>query len=185
MDVDASERFAGRWMEGASPTITCARGITGGYYVSSLQRKLTSFEMARLQGFPKTPMNKYIRRCTPTCINGAIGNAMSCNILERIIPRALWASGLLADLPTDPWEKNIFCWRVVALNLISGSAFGFRRRSGNIVRKAFGLIWSAFGFGRRSGNMFRMAFHPIWSAFGLGWRSGTNSIDRKMIPIKC
>ena len=37
-------------------------------------------------------------------VGGALGDAMSVNVLTRLLPRALYAAGLLAHLPDDPLE---------------------------------------------------------------------------------
>ncbi len=35
-----------------------------------------------------------------------LGNAMSVNVLGRILPRALHAAGLIEKLPRDPWASH-------------------------------------------------------------------------------
>ena len=35
-----------------------------------------------------------------------LGNSMSVNVLERLLPRVLVASGLLNKLPKDKWAKH-------------------------------------------------------------------------------
>ena len=90
-DVDG---FHGTYMVNRCPCITRARGGNG-FFLMSRGRRLTVSELLRLQGFPT-----YILRCQAkaSCSNrllGAmVGNAMSCNILERILVRLLPACGL-------------------------------------------------------------------------------------------
>jgi hypothetical protein len=43
---------------------------------------------------------------TDAAIGHAIGNSMSRNILDRLLPRVLFAAGLLPRLPTDRWANG-------------------------------------------------------------------------------
>ena len=38
-----------------------------------------------------------------TAMNAAIGNAMSANVLMRLLPKAIWAAGIVDDKPADVW----------------------------------------------------------------------------------
>ena len=105
IDVESSDQFK-HWKTNCSPCITKSRATSGGYYISTLERRMTTTEMARLQGFGSWPIDQYKIHCSKTKINGAIGNAMSCNVLERILPRAFWACGLINHIPSDPWENK-------------------------------------------------------------------------------
>ena len=41
---------------------------------------------------------------TESILGRALGDAMSLNVLMRVLPRALFASGALNVLPNDLWE---------------------------------------------------------------------------------
>jgi len=45
-----------------------------------------------------------------TAIGGAFGNAMHKTVLERLVPRVLYAAGLRDEKVADPWKK--FDWRI-------------------------------------------------------------------------
>ena len=85
-----------------------SRGKVGGYYISN-QRRMTSIqEMGRLQGFPTKLTDTLLQRgAKPALLGHAYGNAMSVNVLMRIIPRVAWAAGLLGDtgMVGDVWKR--------------------------------------------------------------------------------
>jgi hypothetical protein len=37
-----------------------------------------------------------------------LGNAMTCSILERLLPRVMFSSQLIAELPEDKWLNPEF-----------------------------------------------------------------------------
>ncbi len=71
----------------------------------------TLLEMGRLQGFPtwiieylETMLShKWPAKKIKRCVGHAIGNAMSVNVLCRLLPRVLVAAGLLHELQ-DVWK---------------------------------------------------------------------------------
>ncbi len=93
MDVDAS---VGRmiWMKDRSPCITRSRGADG-FYLPAWGRRMTLSEMLRLQGLPVS-----IAKCaadgitTRRQLGAMVGNAMSGNVLRRILYRLLPGCGL-------------------------------------------------------------------------------------------
>lgn len=58
--------------------------------------------MSELQGVRLSDIKR--EGISDVAIGHAIGNAMSRNILDRLLPRVLFAGGLLRTLPTDRWE---------------------------------------------------------------------------------
>lgn len=108
VDVDASEAFR-QWRASQCMTLTRTRTQSGGYYVTSLDRRLTTAEMLKLQGV--VPENIGDTRGIPTReINASIGNAMSACVLERILPRVAWVIGHLPGVqpPRDEWSDPNF-----------------------------------------------------------------------------
>ena len=107
VDLSASQKFAS-FRVGACPCLTASRGKVGGYYISN-QRRMTSIqEMGRLQGFPTKLTDTLLQRgAKPALLGHAYGNAMSVNVLMRIIPRVAWAAGLLGDtgMVGDVWKR--------------------------------------------------------------------------------
>ena len=66
---------------------------------------MTIPEMLRLQGIPPHNMFGWFLFTSKSRMGHAIGNSMSVNVLQRIIPRALQAAGMLGDWK-DPWETK-------------------------------------------------------------------------------
>jgi hypothetical protein len=42
---------------------------------------------------------------SPAQMGHMLGNAMSVNVLARILPRVLFAAGMIGALPTDRWAS--------------------------------------------------------------------------------
>ena len=38
-------------------------------------------------------------------VRAALGDAMSLNVLMRVLGKALFSAGLLVDVPFDPWQQ--------------------------------------------------------------------------------
>ncbi len=104
VDIFASPKFR-RATRAQIPCITATRGSQGGFYITTQKRMTTLSELARLQGWPTEYVNKILKSGVPVPhIGHAIGNAMSVNVLVRLLPRVAWAAGLI-DKPVDPWKK--------------------------------------------------------------------------------
>jgi hypothetical protein len=95
MDGHAGAKFA-HIMENCSPCITRSRGGSQGHYVTKLKRCMTVDELGRLQGFGQGIIRAY-RQAEPDTskLGAAFGDAMSINVLCRLIPRVLQAAGLV------------------------------------------------------------------------------------------
>ena len=143
IDANAGKSFT-HMMHQCSPCITRSRGANGGHYVTKLRRFMTIWEIGQLQGFP-TRVTAALRSRAPsdTVLGGAYGDAMSVNVLMRILPRALFAAGLLPKPARDAWENakallgsrrdvrnttpDALCSAVGALNkLLRGAGFNSR-----------------------------------------------------------
>merc|ERR1719203_1677231 len=82
--------------------MTCSRAA--GHWVTSRGRRMTKTEMLRLQGM-RTPTGGFEVAVSDTQLGRQIGNAMSCNVLERLFVRLLPAAGLAhAERLTDRWQ---------------------------------------------------------------------------------
>jgi len=94
-------------------TLTRTRTKQGGFFVTSLGRRLTTNEMPRLPGIrPETLARRGCADDVPINeIKSGIGNAMTASVLERILPRVAWATGRLRELPADKWEDVGFIKR--------------------------------------------------------------------------
>ena len=64
-------------------------------------------ELAGLQGLPRCLLDKMLQSSQSTrAIGGAIGDAMSINVLMRILSRALASAGLAKASHPDIWEDS-------------------------------------------------------------------------------
>ena len=90
------------------PCITKSRGGSNGFYVISLSRFMTIYEIGAFQGIPSWVIDRLLRRgITKVHLGRALGDAMSLNVLMRVLPRALRAGGLLPNgLPPDGWART-------------------------------------------------------------------------------
>jgi len=100
VDCDSSADRS-KWIKGVTPCMTCSRG--GGHWVTSRGRRMNKTEMLRLQGMI-TPSEGFRIAVSEAQLGKQIGNAMSCNVLERLFVRLLPAAGLAASLH-DRWEQ--------------------------------------------------------------------------------
>ena len=102
IDCDSSTNRMKYW-KGLSPCLTYSR--YKGHWITNRGRRLTLTERMRLMGM-MTPDAGFKVVVSETQLGKQIGNAMSCNVLERLLVRLLPAAGLVAaeDL-TDRWES--------------------------------------------------------------------------------
>lgn len=107
VDLSASSKFSS-FRVGGSPCLTASRGKVGGYYITNRRRMTTIQEMGRLQGFPTKMTDTLLQRgAKPSALGHAFGNAMSVNVLMRLIPRVAWAAGLIPNtsMVADVWKR--------------------------------------------------------------------------------
>ena len=84
----------GNYMVNRCPYITRARGGNG-FVMMSHGRRVTVSELVRLQGLPTSILRCQARAsCSDRQLGAMLGNAISCNILERILVRLLPACRL-------------------------------------------------------------------------------------------
>lgn len=102
VDVGATPKWSSA-MVGTCPCLTSSRCKMGGHYSTVAKRMLTRKEMLRLQGIPPNRFNYKTAGVKEDDLKFAVANAMSTNVLMRLLPDALWAAGLLEKkivLPT-------------------------------------------------------------------------------------
>jgi hypothetical protein len=109
VDVFASSTFA-NCKARVCPCITASRSKAGGFYVTTLKRMTYYRELGGLQGFPMKTLHKLLtcHRVKKNTIGHAIGNAISVNVLMRLLPRLLVAAGLVHPAVaacSDPWKR--------------------------------------------------------------------------------
>ncbi len=92
MDIDSSTGRA-KAMAGCSPCLTRSR--YHGHWLSTRGRRMNLDEMLRLQGFRPSQFRSVV---SPVELGKQCGNAMSVNVVERVLARLLPVAGL-ADTP--------------------------------------------------------------------------------------
>jgi DNA (cytosine-5)-methyltransferase 1 len=93
VDLDGSKAH---WMRGVSPCLTRSRAAVG-FYLPARGRRMTLPERLRLQGIPQEVL-KSRRGISDRQLGMMVGNALSVNVLERLLVRILRASGLRMHL---------------------------------------------------------------------------------------
>ena len=105
MDLAAGESF-GQMRKNACPCITKSRGACGGYFIDDQKRYTSLEEIGRLQGFTTKDVATLEQTMVGNfAIGGAFGNSMHKTVLERLIPRVLFAAGLIPTKLEDHWKK--------------------------------------------------------------------------------
>ena len=101
IDIGCSPRFS-TYKVGAAPTLTAGRCAARGYFSTSLQRKLSVPELMRLQG--ANPRTLKTEGASRTTLGRMAGNAMSVNVLAKVLKQAL----LSTDLPArSQWQATV------------------------------------------------------------------------------
>jgi len=107
IDIHAGKTYR-HMARNRSPCITKSRGVTSGFFITRLKRRMHVIEMARLQGLPSTVARELLDAIggDDKIVGQGVGDAMSLNVLMRVLPRALYAAGLIDALPFDVWART-------------------------------------------------------------------------------
>ena len=106
LDIGASTAW-GHMMTDCSPCLTAQRCMqTGGHFLLRFGRTMTEKELCRLQGIPDGRFDYDAAGVPKTKFLHAVGNAMSSNVLARLLARALPSAGLWGAL-TPPTADDI------------------------------------------------------------------------------
>jgi len=89
LDCDGSAGW-GAHFKGRTPCMTCSRA--SGHWITNRGRRMRTDEMMRLQGMDE---KGFVQVVSDRQLGKQVGNAMSQNILERIMVRLLPAAGLV------------------------------------------------------------------------------------------
>ena len=118
-DAGASWRYV-QCLKDKSPCLTRTRA--GGHYVPKLRRFLSLVEHGSLQGLPHSATLHMAEAAggEERMVRAALGDAMSLNVLMRVLGKALYSAGLVAEVPRDPWRQMAKDY--VKCNLPSGGA---------------------------------------------------------------
>merc|ERR1719221_461590 len=122
----SSHRFS--WHQGFTPCLPGSRAA--GNWITNRGRRMTKLEMMRLQGVKK---EGFVQVVTDMQLGAQIGNAMSVNVLERLLVRVLPAAGLVpASQLQDSWAEPS-AWKSVVGRSSSKAA---KLRSASKSRRA-------------------------------------------------
>ena len=89
-----------------APCLTRSRCMGRGYFITAgRHRCLSDHELGRLQGVDLRYLN--LDGISAKHLRSMIGNAMSRNVLDRLVPRVLFAAGLLHRIPPDFWADSV------------------------------------------------------------------------------
>jgi hypothetical protein len=107
IDIHAGKNYR-HMARNRSPCITKSRGATSGFFITRLKRRMQVIEMARLQGLPSTVAREFLDAVggDEKIVGQGVGDAMSLNVLMRVLPRALYSAGLIDALPFDVWSRT-------------------------------------------------------------------------------
>jgi len=86
-----------------TPCMTCSRAA--GHWVTNRGRRMTKTEMMRLQGM-KPESEGFKVAVSDRQLGRQIGNAMSCNVLERLFVKLLPAAGLALPSLHDRYDST-------------------------------------------------------------------------------
>lgn len=105
VDIGGTSQFA-HYTVDEFPTITATRAVSFAFWVADLGRRVTLDELVMLQGFdPASFATRKDAKITDARLAHMVGNAMSCNVLERLLPRVLDSVGIVPDVvKPDKWE---------------------------------------------------------------------------------
>lgn len=88
------------------PTITSARARSCGWWIVNIGRQVTLRDLFLLQGIDPNAYDYKGAGISASHMGSMLGNAMSLNILERLLPRVLDLVGIKAHAPKpDKWEQ--------------------------------------------------------------------------------
>ena len=108
-NTSVGDKFKGRvpWIN-FSPCITATLGKNKGLYISTKGAPIDTTDLACLQGLPKDFFDHIGCGVSATHYGHQLGNAVSCNVMMRVLPAALKAAGLIRSLPEeDYWAAAV------------------------------------------------------------------------------
>lgn len=91
---------------GEAPCLTASHAGERAYWATWLGKRLDIKQLMKLQGYDNHPKGKpYKVNISDRRMGHILGNAMSVNVLERVLVRALHAAGLTRKRLPDRWQS--------------------------------------------------------------------------------
>lgn len=103
VDVDGSDKFQSVGHD-AMPTITAQRGRACAWWLSLVGRRINLPELFKFQGLRSAELGDWQSAgISDGHMGHMLGNAVSLNVVERIMSRALFSAGLVRRRLPDRW----------------------------------------------------------------------------------
>ena len=104
VELGTSDKFSYHRADGIFPTITAQRATRQDWWIADLGRKITIEELMMLQGLNPNSIQFEQAGVSVQRIGHMVGNAMSLNVLERLLPCVLASVGMHPTKPApDRW----------------------------------------------------------------------------------
>ena len=105
-DIDCTANYK-RVSSRVMHTLTLARGMAGGPWVVPRGRRTDLEELCWVQGLnPGKDIDFAAAGVSDRQAGRMLGNAMSMDIVERLLIRGCSAAGLISHEPLDPWRAG-------------------------------------------------------------------------------
>jgi site-specific DNA-cytosine methylase len=106
VDIGCTRQFRTYTVD-VSPTITAKRGCSREFWLLHLGRQISLDDICKLQGIPPDFFDLEASKVSDRRLGHMIGNCMSINVLERILPAVLHCVGIR---PTGPNASTEDTW---------------------------------------------------------------------------
>ncbi len=94
VDIDCSVRYRA-WGIDVAKTLTKARGIQGGPWISTRGRRTTTDELLRIQGFLPCEVPYKKAKISKAVVGQMLGDCVPVNLLGYIMAEVFWCAGLV------------------------------------------------------------------------------------------
>jgi DNA-cytosine methyltransferase len=98
VDIDCSVRYR-TWGNNVAKTLTKARGISGGPWISTRGRRTTIDELLRIQGFLPCEVPFKKAKISKSVSGQMLGDCVPVNLLGNIMAEVFWCAGLVNKKP--------------------------------------------------------------------------------------
>ena len=93
VDVGCSEKYL-TWGVDISRTLCRGRAASGGFWVSTRSRRMTTTELMRVPGVHPSELTGWEECCTKSQLGQMLGNCVPVPLIGAVLQSALWSGGL-------------------------------------------------------------------------------------------